>query len=142
MSTESDTPSPNAVVIQILIADGDVGIVELLQRMVAGFATRNRRFEFHTADSIAKTLAILKRERFDVILLDLNMTDGVDAVELIRQIRQQEREGGIERLKTRIVCTTYHNSDREKLASTAGADRFIYKPFDAREVRMKLQRTL
>lgn len=73
--------------------------------------------------AVAASLA----ERFDVILMDLEMPH-LDGPGATRRIRQREHQGGTERLP--IIAVSAHR-DGELTAAAAGMDAYLAKPVDA-----------
>jgi CheY-like chemotaxis protein len=80
------------------------------------------------ADNGATALALLDREVFDLILMDVQMP-GMDGFETTRQIRKSQQRDGT---YTPIVAITAHalSGDRERCLQ-AGMDDYIAKPVKA-----------
>jgi CheY-like chemotaxis protein len=78
-----------------------------------------------------EALAALDRERFDVVLMDVQMPE-MDGFETTAAIRVRERDTG-KRLP--IIAMTAHamQGDRERCLA-AGMDSYIAKPIRAREL--------
>jgi CheY-like chemotaxis protein len=75
-----------------------------------------------------EAIAFAERERFDLILMDLQMPD-MDGIEATAVIREREKHRGG---RTPIVALTAHSmkGDRERCLE-AGMDNYIHKPIDA-----------
>lgn len=116
--------------LKILLAEDN----EINQRLAIGVLTRDGH-EVVVAKNGAETLEHFKRDRFDVILMDVQMPvmDGMEATQAIREL---ERESGNH---TTIVAMTAHamKGDREKCLA-AGMDEYIAKPIRLSVLREKL----
>jgi two-component system response regulator QseB len=85
--------------------------------------------------SAAETRAMLKAASFDLLILDLGLPDE-DGLQLLRQLRQQ----GLE-LPVLILTARDAVSDRVD-GLHAGADDYLLKPFDLRELNARLHSLL
>jgi two-component system sensor histidine kinase/response regulator len=75
-------------------------------------------------------LAALERERFDVVLMDVQMPE-MDGFETTRAIRKKERQSGAH---LPIIAMTAHAMERDRQRCLeAGMDWYVAKPIDARE---------
>jgi two-component system KDP operon response regulator KdpE len=89
------------------------------------------------ARSGEEALEILRKERPDLVLLDLNMP-GIGGLQTCREIRDQS--------DVAIIMLTVRNTENDKvLALDAGADDYVAKPFSMDElfarIRAALRRT-
>src|SRR6201999_1819190 len=76
----------------------------------------------------------LRTERFDLILLDINMP-GINGIETCRAIRS--------RSDASIVMLTVRDRPADKVeALDAGADGYVTKPFDVNELLARIRATL
>ncbi|MEZ4398380.1 MAG: ATP-binding protein [Kofleriaceae bacterium] len=75
----------------------------------------------------AAAVAAVTTERFDVVLMDLEMPE-LDGAEATRRIRQDEHRTGALRLP--IIALSAHKS-AELTAASAGMDAYLAKPLDA-----------
>lgn len=111
---------------KILVVEDEGAIRELL--------LRNLRLVGHQpqgADSLPAARALLERERFDLMLLDimLGKDSGFDLLE-------QERE-------TPVICLTAKGSLGDKLRGLhLGADDYIVKPFEMVELAARVETVL
>ena len=85
--------------------------------------------------SAAETRAMLKAASFDLLILDLGLPDE-DGLQLLRQLRQQ----GLE-LPVLILTARDAVSDRVD-GLHAGADDYLLKPFDLRELNARVHSLL
>jgi len=89
------------------------------------YLLRKEGLECHTANDGKEALALLDRERFMIIFLDLNMPD-IDGLEVCRRVR-------LNPLQKRAHVIILSASAQEMISEQsrdAGADDFITKPFD------------
>ncbi|HKS89438.1 MAG TPA: response regulator transcription factor [Stellaceae bacterium] len=104
--------------LRILIVDDDAALRQSLAEQLelhAEFASRE-------CDSAATALELLRRERFDAVLLDVGLPD-MDGRELCRQIRM----AGI---TVPIVMLTAADSEADTVQGLdAGANDYVTKPF-------------
>jgi CheY-like chemotaxis protein len=84
----------------------------------------------------AAALAILEREQFDILLLDIQMPV-LDGLEACRRIRAGERQTGGH---LPIVAMTAHvmSGDRERCLEV-GMDGYLSKPIQPRELERVLE---
>jgi CheY-like chemotaxis protein/HPt (histidine-containing phosphotransfer) domain-containing protein len=83
------------------------------------------------AENGREALALLEKERFDVVLMDVQMPE-LDGIETTTAIRERERTGGGH---LPIVAVTAHTmqGDAERCLA-AGMDAYLAKPLQAREL--------
>ncbi len=116
----SDAP---AVSLHILLAEDNLVNQRLAMRLL-----ERRGHRVALAASGREALLCLEKDRFDLVLMDLQMPDmdGIEATALIRE--REKRLGG----RTPIVALTAHTmkGDRERCLA-AGMDNYINKPIDA-----------
>ena len=112
---------------RILIADDDLGILEGMQILLS------RRYDVVTARNGEEALERLSEGPVDLIILDLLMPllDGESA--LVR-LRESGFQGGI------IVMSAH--ADRLSRTRLLGADDFLVKPFEFRELERSIERLL
>jgi two-component system, OmpR family, KDP operon response regulator KdpE len=86
------------------------------------------------AKSGEEALDLARRERLDLVLLDVNMP-GLDGVETCREIRAFS--------DVPIITITVRNAERDKVrALDAGADDYIVKPFGIQELLARIRAAL
>lgn len=117
---------------KILVIDDEPKIVEICQDYLKASG-----FEVVSASDGLQGLAIARREKPDLIVLDL-MMPGMDGLDVCRNLR---RDGN-----TPIIMLTARVEESDKLVGLElGADDYITKPFSPRElvarVRVVLRRT-
>jgi len=123
-----------AATLRVLVID-DVA----LNRIVAVRILEKQGHVAVAASSGREALELIGRERFDLILLDIEMPD-MDGFETAAALRA--KEGGTGR-HVPIVATTAHAmaGDRERCIQ-AGMDGYLSKPIDAALMAQEIQRVL
>jgi signal transduction histidine kinase/streptogramin lyase len=111
------------VSLRILLAEDNLVNQRLAMRLLE---RRGHRVEI--ASSGREAIDLLELERFDLILMDLQMPD-MDGLEATAMIREREKQRGG---RTPIVALTAYTmkGDRERCLE-AGMDNYINKPIDA-----------
>jgi signal transduction histidine kinase/CheY-like chemotaxis protein/streptogramin lyase len=119
----TSTVTPDASHLYVLLAEDNA-----INQRVAMRVLEKRGHRVALAATGREALALYDRERFDLILMDVQMPD-MDGIETTAAIRDRERETG---RHTPIVALTAHTmkGDRERCLD-AGMDGYINKPFDA-----------
>lgn len=117
-------PSP-----QILVVDDDHGITSLLQEYLSGF-----EFGAHTAHDGPSMRQQLAAQPIDLVVLDM-MLPGADGLVLTRELRQRSRI-------PIIMLTARSNHYDRVLGLEMGADDYMSKPFDPRELVARIKTVL
>lgn len=110
----------------ILHVDDEKDIRELVAILVSHFGA-----DIDTAENAGDGLALARKNRPDLILLDINMP-GVSGFELCRQMKVEFKTVPI-----LMVTALTQMKDVEK-AMAAGADGYIAKPFEPPKMKAKL----
>ena len=116
----------------ILIVDDDPDITSMLE-----FYFENLEYTVHLARRGAAAIRIAREARPDVILLDVRLPDanGFTVARTLRADRYTEH--------IPIIFLTGFNDPNDRLeALEIGADDFVTKPFDAQELRLRIERVL
>ncbi|MCW2621805.1 MAG: DNA-binding response regulator [Frankiales bacterium] len=114
---------------RVLVVDDDPALSEML-----GIVLRGEDFETSFVADGDKALAAFRRERPDVVLLDL-MLPGTDGLEVCRQIRA---ESGV----PIVMLTAKSDTVDVVLGLESGADDYIVKPFKPKEVVARVRARL
>ena len=110
----------------ILIIEDEKKIADWLATFL-----RQANFEVITANDGATGLKLAEREKPDVVLLDLMLPD-MDGLDICRIIRQ--------RSDVLILMLTARIEDTDRLIGLeVGADDYITKPFNPRELRARIK---
>jgi two-component system alkaline phosphatase synthesis response regulator PhoP len=107
-----------------LIADDDPFLLRLV-----GYLLGKEGYQIVTAMDGEEALNKVKTEKPDLIILDV-MMPGIDGLEVCRQLRSQ-----LETAALPIVMLSARSKVSDRIAGLqAGANEYLTKPFDAREV--------
>jgi two-component system KDP operon response regulator KdpE len=114
---------------RILVVDDDPQIRRVMRVTLTG-----QGYEVDDAKSGEAALDTLRADRFDLVLLDMNMP-GMDGLETCRAIRGQSEIG--------IIMLTVRDSESDKVdALDAGADDYITKPYNPPELLARIRAAL
>jgi two-component system KDP operon response regulator KdpE len=114
---------------RILVVDDDPQIRRVMRVTLTGQA-----YEVDDAKNGEAALEKLRNERFDLVLLDMNMP-GADGLETCRTIRSQS--------EVAIIMLTVRDSEQDKIeALDAGADDYVTKPYNAPELLARIRAAL
>jgi len=117
---------------RILVVDDDRSIVKILRGYL-----EQAGYEVLAAHDGDEAMYLLRRERPDLVLLDLMLPDR-DGWEITRLVVSDERLAG-----TPIIMLTARVEDTDKIVGLElGADDYITKPFNAREVVARVRALL
>ena len=121
-ATASDQP-------QILVIDDEMGPRESLRMLL------KPNYQVYTAENVETGLRILREKNPDVVISDIRMpgTSGIDG---LRKIREIDPHVAV------IMLTGFGALDTAKEALRLGANDYISKPFDAREMREVIGRNV
>lgn len=114
---------------KILVADDDPNVIELLKIYL-----QKEGYEVFFAENGREAVDKANRTKPDLIVLDLMMPE-IDGLEVCRQIRMHSR--------VPIIMLTAKDEDMDKiLGLEMGADDYITKPFNPREVVARIKAVL
>jgi two-component system, OmpR family, KDP operon response regulator KdpE len=114
---------------RILVVDDDPQIRRVMRVTLTG-----QGYEVDDAKNGEAALEKIRDERFDLVLLDMNMP-GMSGVETCREIRSQS--------EIAIIMLTVRDSERDKVeALDAGADDYVTKPYNASELLARIRAAL
>src|SRR5438094_4239204 len=92
-------------------------------------------YQVHTADCVEAGIKLLKEKQPDTIVMDIRMP-GMTGIEGLRKIREIDPHVAV------IMLTGFGALDTAKEALRLGANDYISKPFDAREMRDVIARNV
>lgn len=114
----------------VLVVDDEAALRKVIRASLAasGFAVEE-------AGTGGDALTVMQQRLFDLVLLDVNMP-GMSGIEACRQIRALAPRTG-------IVMVTVRDAEEDKVrALEAGADDYVTKPFQFRELVARLRAVL
>jgi two-component system phosphate regulon response regulator OmpR len=115
---------------RLLVLDDDPRLRDLLRRYLG-----ENGFTVFTAESPQAMAKIWQRERFDLLILDL-MMPGEDGLSILRRLRGTND-------MTPVILLTAKGSDVDRiLGLEMGADDYLPKPFNPRELLARIQAVL
>lgn len=123
---------------RILVADG-------CSDTAAGtaFVLARAGYRVSTAATAVEAMQALARERFDLVLIGLAL-GSASGIQLLRSIRSQPRptelrtNAGLVRIVMTLDCEPDHREETRYLALADGADDVLVRPFDARELLLRM----
>ncbi len=114
---------------RILVVDDEPQIRRVLRATLTGHG-----YEFHEARTGDEALEAIRANRFDLVLLDMNMP-GMGGIETCRALRSGS--------EVAIIMLTVRDSEQDKVAALdAGADDYITKPFSTPELLARIRAAL
>jgi CheY-like chemotaxis protein len=120
-----DTPPADTSSLRLLLVEDDVTVAAV----VCGLLEHQGHAVRHVLNGLA-VLVELERERYDAILLDLDLP-ALNGFEIARMVRKREAAGW----HIPIVAVTARSAaDDEQRARLAGMDGFLRKPLSGREL--------
>lgn len=117
---------------KILIADDDVDIVRLMQLRL-----EKSGYSVLAANSGLQAMEIARKEKPDLILLDINMPPP-NGFQVCRELREDP-----DFRDTPIIFLTGKTTDSDKFwGKEAGANEYITKPYEGEELLQKIKKLL
>jgi signal transduction histidine kinase len=122
MSVASDLP-------QVLVIDDEMGPRESLRMLL------KPNYQVHTADCVETGIKLLKEKHPDAVITDIRMP-GASGIDGLRRIREIDPHVAV------IMLTGFGALETAQEALRLGANDYISKPFDAREMREVIGRNV
>jgi len=118
---------------KIMIVDDDKAFLEELAEMI-----KMSGYTVVTTDNSSEVLVTVKKEKPDVILMDLKM-DGLNGFELVMLLKHHKEICGIP-----IIMMTGHYNDEGDvwLENSFGVHRFIKKPFNPLDIISRIEEAM
>lgn len=115
---------------KILVVEDDTSLLAVVERVL-----RDEKYVVDTVSLVDDARAYLKSVQYDLVVLDWNLPDG-SGMDLCHEYR---KEGGA----TPILFLTGHDSVNDKITGLdAGADDYLTKPFEVRELLSRVRAIL
>lgn len=115
---------------RVIVVDDDEDIRDLIVGQL-----EQERYEVLAAGSLGELQALMATQAVDLIVLDLNLPDG-DGLSLCRELRAQG--SGVQ-----IIMVTARGSAIDRvLGLELGADDYLTKPFEPRELLVRIRNLL
>ncbi len=121
---------PNETTPHILIVDDDTRIRELLQKYLA-----DNGYRTSVAEDAAKAQAKMDALTYDLLVLDI-MMPGITGLEFTEKLRDAENAIPI------LLLTALAETEQRIEGLTIGADDYLPKPFDPKELLLRVQNIL
>jgi len=112
---------------RILVVDDERSIRRALQNTLHGMG-----FHVDDASTGEAALQLVREEKYDVVLLDVNMP-GMGGIRACREMRRSLPRLGI------LMLTVRDSEDDKVAALDAGADDYVTKPFNVRELAARIR---
>jgi DNA-binding NtrC family response regulator len=115
---------------RILIVDDDSALRDTL-----GSELSNAGYITKTASDGDEAIALIGKEKFDLVILDIKMPK-VDGFEVLKIIKQNFQP-------TKVVMLTGYSDITQAIKSKKlGADDFVSKPYDLEDLSFSIERAL
>ncbi|WP_320821412.1 response regulator [Thalassolituus sp.] len=106
-------------------------------RQMVAFTLKGAGYQVKEASDGVEALAIAKKEKFDLVLTDVNMPN-MNGIELVQQLRQLDDF----KFTPMLMLTTESAGDMKMQGKQAGATGWIVKPFNPEQLLSTIKRVL
>lgn len=114
---------------KILIIDDDIQLSELISEFLASF-----NYEIHSKHTPEDGLSFIEEEQPDIVILDI-MLPGMDGFQVLRKIRENST--------IPVIMLTARGEVTDRIVGLElGADDYLSKPFEPRELLARIQSIL
>ncbi|OGF47864.1 MAG: hypothetical protein A2452_12115 [Candidatus Firestonebacteria bacterium RIFOXYC2_FULL_39_67] len=118
---------------KVMIVDDDTSFLEELVEMI-----KMSGYDVISSDNSADVVKIVRKEKPDVILMDLKM-DGLNGFQLVMMLKHYKDISNI----PVIIMTGHYNDEVDVwLENSFGVHRFIKKPFNPLDVISRIEETV
>jgi DNA-binding response OmpR family regulator len=114
----------------ILVVDDEPEMQALFERILSAEGA-----DLLGARTGAEALAIARRTRLDLVILDIKLPD-VSGTEVLRRLRKRDESLPV------IMVTSYGSADTVCTSMRLGAFDYVTKPFNIREIRRVVREAL
>ncbi|MCK5542497.1 MAG: response regulator [Desulfobacterales bacterium] len=115
---------------RVLVVDDEVRIQNACQRLLA-----EEGCDVEVAENGAKGLEMIKKQHFDIILLDL-MMPGMSGLEVLKDVKSHHPDTVV------IIITGYATLEHSIETMKKGAFDFLSKPFSPQELRLVIGKAI
>jgi len=115
----------------VLIVDQDPSVRGVLTKALARFG-----HDALTASNAAETLQALGASHIDLVICDWSMSGQVDGLELLRVLREEDRDVPV------IMLTEFGTIEHAVSAMRAGATHYLAKPFQNEQLQLTIDQAL
>ena len=116
-------PSSNTPSVKVLVVDDEPDL-----RTVYELTLLREGYRVETAENLAQARAQLEQDRFDLVITDMRLPDGL-GLELLQGMAQRHRS------ERAIVITAYGSAENAVESLKAGAFDYLTKPVDLKQFR-------
>ncbi len=109
---------------------------EIEQREIASFILKELGFEVTTVSSGEKAVELVRKTKFDLVILDMIMEPGIDGCETFRRLIETSPS------QKAIIVSGFSEDERVKKAQKMGAGSFVKKPYLKDEIYRAIKRQL
>ncbi|MGZ4333352.1 MAG: response regulator transcription factor [Gaiellaceae bacterium] len=107
----------------ILICDDELPLRELIKAVLGD------RYRYIEAEDVEQAVAALAADTPEAIVLDV-MLPGKSGIDFLAELRAQPPQDAI----PVVVVSAWQSAEDERAALSAGADAFVGKPFDPKDL--------
>lgn len=115
---------------RILVVDDEYFIRKSLKKILV-----SEGYQVHGTSDGKRAIEIIKKKKFDLVLLDLKM-NGMDGISVLREIRKINRKIPV------ILISGYLTMEHIEEACKHGIFSYIRKPFEVRDLNHKIKRAI
>ncbi len=106
-------------------------------RQMVSYTLKDAGYEVAEAEDGVAALNLAKREKFSLVLCDVNMPN-MDGITLVRELRQLPDY----KYTPLLVLTTESGADKKAEGKSAGATGWLVKPFNPEQLIATVQRVV
>ena len=115
----------------VLLVDQDPSVRGVLTKALARFG-----HDALTASNAAEALQALGANHIDLVICDWNISGQVDGLELLRLLREEDRDVPV------IMLTEFGTIEHAVSAMRAGATHYLAKPFQTEQLQLTVEQAL
>ena len=138
-ATRSEREAPRSVYIDDYLGKGEsILIIDDApeQRDLAGRMMQRLGYVVHTADSGEAAVALIKKETYDLLILDMIMPSGMNGLETYRQVLTLVPD------QKAVIASGYAENESVHEAQRMGAGSYIRKPYTLEKIGLAVRSEL